>query len=275
MSDRAILRKLHGSDVPAAFQLSTEAGWNQTADDWSMLIDLAPEGCLGIDVGGELASTATLLCYGRRLAWIGMVLTKIAFRGRGYARRLLTETLTLADQMKIESVKLDATEQGQPLYEKLGFRPEQPVERWAKTEPPSPSSADLNSAGDVAPDWHAADPAAFGVDRTPLLQSLAHRHAPLTSGRSYLLTRAGRLTHYIGPGVAGSPALARALVNRALLIPNRGGFSWDILIENTAAMTLAQDLGFSPRRHLLRMVRGKDLRGQEQSIFAIAGFELG
>ena len=276
MSDRAILRKLHGGDVPAAFQLSTEAGWNQTAEDWGMLIDLAPEGCLGIIVGGELASTATLLCYGRGLAWIGMVLTRIAFRGRGYARRLLTETLTLADQMKIESVKLDATEQGRPLYEKLGFRPEQPVERWAKTEPSSASSADPISANEAAPEnWHAADTAAFGVDRTALLESLAIRYAPLTSGRSYLLTRPGRLTHYLGPGVAESPAVARALVSRALLIPNRGGFSWDILIENTAAMTLAQDLGFTPKRHLLRMVRGQELRGQEQSIFAIAGFELG
>ena len=276
MSESAILRKLRPSDVPAALQLSTEAGWNQTADDWRMLIDLAPDGCLGIDVDGELASTATLLCYGRRLAWIGMVLTRIAFRGHGYARRLLTETLTLADRMRIESVKLDATDQGQPLYEKLGFRPEQPVERWARTEPSSPRSADPKAAGEAtSANWHAADPAAFGLDRTPLLENLALRHRPLTSGQSYLLTRPGRLTHYLGPSVADSPAIAQALLSRALQIPNQAGFSWDILLENTAAVRLARDFEFTPKRHLLRMVRGKDLRGQEQSIFAIAGFELG
>jgi len=275
MNDRAILRKLHAGDVPAAMSLSSEAGWNQTADDWRMLIDLAPESCLGIEIDGELASTATLLCYGRRLGWIGMVLTRIAFRGRGFARRLLTETLTLADRMKIESVKLDATDQGQPLYERLGFRPEQPVERWTRSEGLS-SFANAKFADEPPPkDWHAADPAAFGFDRTPLLESLAARHAPLTSDRSYLLTRPGRLTHYVGPGVADSRSMARTLMERALQMPNRSGFSWDILIENTAAVTLARELGFTPKRHLLRMVRGKEMRGQEQSIFAIAGFELG
>ena len=88
-----ILRRLAASDVPAALELSEQAGWNQTADDWRMLIDLAPEGCLAIEVEGKLAATTTLLCYGRRLAWIGMVLTKKSYRGRGFARRLLTQAL--------------------------------------------------------------------------------------------------------------------------------------------------------------------------------------
>ena len=107
-----------------------QAGWNQTAEDWRMLIDLAPESCLAIEMDSELAATTTLLCYGTRLAWVGMVLTKIKFRGQGLARRLLSEALKLAGQMNIETVKLDATDQGRPLYEKLGFRCEQPVERW-------------------------------------------------------------------------------------------------------------------------------------------------
>lgn len=275
MSSSPILRQLLAGDVPAAMQLSTEAGWNQTADDWRLLMELAPETCLGIEVNGELASTATLLCYGRRLAWIGMVLTRTIFRGQGYARRLLMETLTLADQKQIESVKLDATDQGQPLYEKLGFRPEQPVERWARTEVSLLPPIVADPGDEAARNWQDADSLAFGLDRSRLLDSLARRNAPLTSGRSYLLTRPGRLTHYLGPCVADSPAVARALMNRALTIPSPGGFSWDVLPENSAAATLAHELNFAPKRRLLRMVRGKDLRGQERSIFAIAGFELG
>jgi RimJ/RimL family protein N-acetyltransferase len=238
-------------------------------------MELAPETCLGIEVNGELASTATLLCYGRRLAWIGMVLTRTVFRGQGYARRLLMQTLTLADQMQIESVKLDATDQGQPLYEKLGFRPEQPVERWARTGVSLLPPSDADPGHETAGHWHAADRLAFGLDRSRLLDSLARRNAPLASGSSYLLGRPGRLTHYLGPCVAESPAVARALMARALSIPSPGGFSWDVLPENNAAATLAHELGFVPKRRLLRMVRGKDLRGQERSIFAIAGFELG
>jgi hypothetical protein len=40
-------------------------------------------------------------------------------------------------------------------------------------------------------------------------------------------------------------------------------------------VALARDLGFSPKRHLLRMARGKELRQKENVIHAIAGFELG
>jgi hypothetical protein len=56
-----ILRSLAASGLPAALELSEQAGWNQTADDWHMLIDLAPEGCLAIEVEGDLAATTTLL----------------------------------------------------------------------------------------------------------------------------------------------------------------------------------------------------------------------
>jgi hypothetical protein len=38
---------------------------------------------------------------------------------------------------------------------------------------------------------------------------------------------------------------------------------------------MARDLGFTPQRHLMRMVRGKELRAHEELIFALAGFELG
>ncbi len=79
-----------------------------------MLIELAPESCLAIEIDGELAATTTLLCYESRLAWVGMVLTKIKFRGKGLARRLMSEALKLADQNKIETVKLDATGPGPP-----------------------------------------------------------------------------------------------------------------------------------------------------------------
>jgi hypothetical protein len=215
------------------------------------------------------------LCYGRRLAWIGMVLTRIAYRGRGFARRLLTETLALADQMGVETVKLDATDQGQPLYEKLGFRCEQPVERWVRPGSTAAPTQSSYSGGSSSRDWHAADQRAFGVDRTELLERLARRHRPLSVARSYLLTRPGRLSGYLGPCLAGGPTNARNLMERALQAKSDGGWSWDLLPENTSAVALARDLGFAPRRHLMRMVRGKDLRGEEAAIYAIAGFELG
>jgi len=270
-----VLRNLRPSDIPAALELSTEAGWNQTAEDWRTLIELAPQGCLAIDASGVLASTATLFCYGQKLAWVGMVLTRKVFQGRGFARRLLNTALDLADDLGVETVKLDATDQGQSLYEKLGFRAEQRIERWGiSAHAIRPADTSISSSP-VSEDWFAEDRRAFGADRTSLLTRLAEHNPPLTSDNSYLLFRSGRLTQYLGPCVAHSPQTARTLIEQALRTPAATGWSWDLLPENIAAVALARDLGFSPKRRLLRMIRGKDLRGSESEIYAIAGFELG
>jgi GNAT superfamily N-acetyltransferase len=275
MSDAAKekLRRLVAADVLSAVELSTEAGWNQTPDDWQMLIELAPESCLAIELDGELAATTVLMCYGTRLAWVGMVLTKIKFRGRGLARRLLSEALKLAGQMNIETVKLDATDQGKPLYEKLGFRCEQPVERWTRLGtgnsiephalPDSLSSAMLEK-----------DQEAFGANRSQFLKQLAKRNLTLVKSSSYLFTRAGRQTGYLGPCVSENAVVARSLIERYVQ-GTTSALSWDLLKLNRDAEAIAKDLGFTPQRCLTRMVRGRDLRGREESIYALGGFEFG
>jgi GNAT superfamily N-acetyltransferase len=269
------LRVLQAGDAVSAYKLSLEAGWNQTIQDWSMLIELSPDGCLGIDVDGDLVSTGTLFCYGRRLAWVGMVLTKVAFRGRGFARRILTELLRLADRKAIETVKLDATDQGQPLYEKLGFRVEQAVERWIR---PGEKGARLkaNDAGqELQHGWHDLDTTAFGTDRAFLLDRLARRRAPIVEKNCFALSRTGRENNFIGPCVASSSGVARGLIQSTLFAAQQGGWLWDLFVENKNATALATELGFAPQRHLMRMVRGNDLRGNEASVFALAGFEVG
>jgi GNAT superfamily N-acetyltransferase len=272
----AVLRSLVATDIPAAVGLSAQAGWNQTSEDWCMLVDLAPQGCLAIEVEGELAATTTLLCYGQRLAWIGMVLTKVSYRGRGYARRLLTQALAQADQMRIETVKLDATDQGRPLYEKMGFRFEQAVERWSRPASNNSSSATLLVDAPPEEDWRTADRRSFGADRSELLERLAQRsQPPLFIEGSYLLTRPGRQTRYLGPSVCDVPKAARVLMARALQSEKSLGWSWDLLPKNVDAGAIARDLGFTPIRHLQRMVRGKELRVKDEKIYAIAGFELG
>jgi GNAT superfamily N-acetyltransferase len=266
------LRFLKIEDIPSAMELSVEANWNQTPEDWQMLIELAPQGCLAMGVEGEIAATTTVLCYGQRLAWIGMVLTRTKFRGQGLARRLLTETLTLCERMKIETVKLDATDQGKPLYEKFGFRVEQATERWAAV--PTPTNA-MKSSVQSSEIETSFDLQAFGADRSDLLQKLARRNTPLRHGASYAFMRPGRQKSYLGPCVCGDSQSARTLLKRAIQTTKSADWFWDLLPENRDAVAIAQEMGFSPQRHLFRMVRGKDLRGKEQAIYAIAGFELG
>ena len=123
-------RFLTVADVDAAMQLSTAAGWNQTPEDWRRIIALEPEGCFGIDVDGQLVATATLLCFGQDLAWVGMVLTHRDHQRKGLARTLMRAAIDTARRRGVRCIKLDATDQGRPLYSSLGFVDEQPIERW-------------------------------------------------------------------------------------------------------------------------------------------------
>jgi len=271
MNERETLRKLRAEDVPAAFQLSAHAGWNQTAEDWRMLLELAPKTCLAIEVEGQLAATTTLLCYGRRLAWIGMVLTKLEFQRRGFAKKLFRETLRQADEMGIETVKLDATDQGRPLYEQFGFHSEQQIVRWSR---PSSGAEQFPTAHSSATSWSREDAHYFGADRFTLLEHMAQRHPPAVHGQSYLFSRPGRVSAYLGPCVSDNPEDARNLI--VTQVENSTcSWYWDLFPENEHAVSVARKLAFTPQRQLLRMARGKKLRENRDAIYAIAGFELG
>jgi GNAT superfamily N-acetyltransferase len=266
------LRTLRADDVPAAFQLSAQAGWNQTEEDWRMLMELSPEGCLGVEVDGNLVATTTLLCFGQRLAWIGMVLTRSDYRRRGLAKRLLGHCLGQADRMGIETTGLDATDQGKPLYEKFGFHPNQEIQRWSR---PGEGQAPPAAGGiSVIEPWRSLDSLAFGADRSIMLRRLAQQNPPSSTAQSYLFSRPGRATAYLGPCVSEKADTARSLIEEYVQ-RTKCSWSWDLFPRNREALAIAKDLGFSPQRHLVRMARGKQLQAKENAIYAIAGFELG
>jgi ribosomal protein S18 acetylase RimI-like enzyme len=271
------IRRLEPRDIPSAMELSSEAGWNQLPEDWAALIQLAPESCFGIEIDGVLASTTTVICYGRKLAWIGMVLTRASFRGRGYAGLLMEKALTVVDKNQITSVKLDATDLGIGLYRKFGFQKEQIVERWAGYGLPSGAAVDSDAKvceAVISQEIEELDGRAMGTHRGPLLKLLGKRSKPLHNPGGFAMHRPGRLKRYLGPCVAGDERSARKLISASLL-RDSGRWFWDIPAANTEATRMAGELGFEVERRLTRMIRGESLRCDTRLLYAIAGFEIG
>ena len=90
--------------------------------------------------------------------------------------------------------------------------------------------------------------------------------------------RPGRNAAYFGPCVAASECAARTLLEWFLAQHGGGPACWDLLPDNTAAVRLASESGFSRARTLTRMVLGRGRavpRPDSPGIFAIAGFEYG
>jgi len=271
------------AEVPAAMLLKNAAGWNQTEQDWRNLLQLAPDGCFRIRCDGRLAATTSAVCFGTRLAWIGMVLTDAEYRGRGFARQLMEHALEYLGN-SVEWIKLDATDMGWPLYRKLGFEDECPIERWgraARESAPCPEGGtrSLLRNGYRAGSFGELDFRAFGADRGELLSLLGSIESAEVPEEGYAMGRPGARAAYFGPCVSRSPDAARELLQWFLARHPSEPIYWDLLPDNREAVKLARDFGFERLRELVRMVRpaapGGPFTSQNSNVFAIAGFEYG
>jgi GNAT superfamily N-acetyltransferase len=271
------VRLLSTADIPAGMRLKEAAGWNQTAADWERVLALEPDGCFAIECDGHVRATTTAVCFGEELAWVGMVLTDAQYRGRGFARQLMEHTLAYLRGKRVAWIKLDATDMGRPLYERLGFHGEGTIERWMRQ-----AGAVTARSGVVGPfEFDAAlDRQAFGADRSRLLHVLAGLESASIAGTGFALGRPGARSAYFGPCVARSAGAARELL--AWFLEKHGGESvyWDILPVNGDAVTLAREFGFEPVRRLARMaLTGVEnppaLHNDDTRVYAAAGFEFG
>lgn len=265
------------ADLPGALELSTEAGWNQVLGDWERMQALWPKGCFRLRAGDAPVSTTIAVTYDVRLAWIGMVLTRQACRGQGYASRLLEHTLAYLDEAGVECVKLDATDLGRPVYQKAGFVDERKVSRWLRRKS-AISARPPRMENWIDTDLQETDRKAFGTNRGRLLDHLAERNSVFAlPGQGYGILRPGRTAMHFGPCVAETHYDAREILSGVLSRQGREDIIWDLADDNEGAVRLAMECGFQRTRKLTRMYRGKESRqlAYHTKIYALAGFEFG
>jgi GNAT superfamily N-acetyltransferase len=282
-------RTLTANDISSAMELSVAANWNQTTQDWLRLMHLSPDNCRCIEDAGQIVATTTLLPYSTYLGWIGMVLTRPEYRRQGLARRLMEDAISTAERDGIRTLKLDATDEGRPLYESLGFVVEKVVERWAIDGGPAVVAKDSVEAGnacsspsELSEDLMTLDRAAFGVSRESLLKLLSKSGRCDAAPEGYVLSRSGITARYLGPCIARSETEASQLISTHLRCASEeephsrpGNWYWDLFPANLAAIRCAMGFGFTRRRTLWRMRRGHAIENNDAMVYAIAGFELG
>lgn len=271
--------------IGSGLALSAEAGWNQVAADWQLLLDAGTG--LGLErPDGALAASAVVLPLGDRLAWIGMVLVTGSERRQGLATRLMRRCQALcAADGRVPG--LDATPAGREVYRQLGFREVGRLSRLtaAKVAPdaPAPETGAVRpiEPGDMAT-VAAYDRTVTGADRAPILRALRERQpqAALLAERDgapagYVLARDGRTATQIGPLVADTPDLARALFAAAARAV-AGPVLVDVFDAQDAMIRDLTRMGFAGQRPFLRMLAGDapTLAGDARLVLA-AGPELG
>jgi GNAT superfamily N-acetyltransferase len=267
------------------FRLSAEAGWNQTALDWRLMLE-SGEGIGQLTADGALAASAVILPYGGRLAWIGMVLTSEAFRRRGLATANLRWAIRRCEELGMIA-GLDATPAGREVYRPLGFEGVFGLTRFKVEALVATASApegvtlrpmlvdDLDRVARIDAD-------AFGAERRHLVAYL-HRAAPESGwvaergsgSEGFVLGRPGRLSRHVGPLCAADVEIAKALLGRALG-ERREPVSIDVPDDRSAFAAWLGTCGFAPVRLFARMLKNaRSVPGDPRRLFAIAGPELG
>jgi GNAT superfamily N-acetyltransferase len=277
-------RLLFESDIPAAMRLKEAAGWNQTDDDWRRLLLLEPEGCFGAIKDDALVGTTTTTTYGNDLAWIGMVLVDPQHRRQGIAAKLINVALDYLND-RVETIKLDATALGKPVYEKFGFRVESVVERWVATaswttrETQNEATLDRDAVRELL----ILDRLSFAADRSQLIEALMDSACvPPVLFRTadgalsgYALARSGTKANYVGPVVATDPRQVKALLEQVMKQLAGARVYIDFNKECRAGTRVLSDAGFVKERDFIRMVKGGAGKKTSPLVVAIAGPEIG
>lgn len=112
-------KKFDHPDIPALIDLSTSIGWDYDRNEITTMMNS------GKIYGhkneeGKIVSSAAIIEYVSKLASVGMVIVRQDYRGMGLGRKATQKCLNSISSNK--TAMLIATEEGKPLYEKMGFK---------------------------------------------------------------------------------------------------------------------------------------------------------
>lgn len=199
--------------IDGALALSRQADWPHRREDWEMMLSLS-HGFAAIELD-RVVGTTLFTPFGANAGSVNMVIVEEKMRGRGLGRKLMELALAAGQEREL---RLTATEDGLPLYERLGFVRTGVIRQHQGNAPAFPLSDDAEyaSAADL-PEIVALDRNACGMDRTGLFVTLS------ALGKIAILRRQGRIEAFaalrpfgrgdvIGPIVAANSKDARTLI---------------------------------------------------------------
>lgn len=250
-SAETTLRPMHPGDLAAMHGLVQQMSWPHRLEDCAQLLALG-DGIVAVDATGLTVGAGLRWSFGRDVGTIGLVLVAPERQGRGIGRALMK---TLIADSGSRALMLNATAEGLPLYEKLGFvstgfvRQHQGRLAEGSVLPSAPAVPVRRAVPADHTTLCALDAAAFGTDRSALISRL------LAGGEAWVVERAGKPVGFavlrafgrgsiIGPIVAAGEDEAIALVATAAKAAPPGVLRVDVLVhaERLAAWLTAAGL---------------------------------
>lgn len=275
-----VLRPMTVADLDAATELSREQQWPHRDEDWALFLGLG-EGLVA-EAGGKLVGTIMAWRFGETMATIGMVIVSSAAQGQGIGRKLME---AMIEQLGDRTIMLNATEEGLPLYLKLGFvetgriyqhqgpAPDVPLTELQPGERVRPKGKADGALGEIYGQ-------ASGMDRQALFDALAADSRTVVLSRDQhpvgfaMLRRFGR-GWSIAPVVAPDAAGAKALILHWLAVKQGRFCRIDITAESGLGDWL-EELGLPRVGSVRTMARGPaPVPAPFPAVFGLAAQALG
>lgn len=211
-----VLERFEQHHLDGAVALSQQAKWPHRRKDWELVLAVS-QGAVATN-GSQVLGTIMVTPYGQDTATINMVIVDERQRGLGIGKRLMNFAL---EQAKGRQCLLIATQEGLPLYKKLGFvNVGQVVQHQGLVS----AGHFEDGVGDI--DWYERDDLAsiiyldrqaLGFDRSIMLQELnkTARFAVVRDGDKicgFAAVRDFGRGKVIGPVVAKDVAQAKELI---------------------------------------------------------------
>jgi GNAT superfamily N-acetyltransferase len=275
------IRRLFASDIGKCIDLALARGFAANHNTWKLLFDIGI--VYGIEDEHQLIGTAIVTVYGRKIGCVSMVLVREEFEGRGLGGYLMGRIIRESQKFGEEfPLMLFATEPGQPLYVKLGFKTSGFLSEFAGSLGCSGSffsNCRSFRPSDLA-EVISLDQAAFGAYRGDMLSVLLKKATEIK-----VIQREDRIVGYgiswtngdclrIGPIVTESTTLAKCLI--ASLAQDGVNHKISVYSSQTELFSWLAKSGLSLERLLPMMVLNGPINSPPNSnLYCVAGAALG
>jgi len=115
------IRPMTGADVEAASALARAEGWRDRTHFFEFVLRVPTAQPLVGTLDGRVIATGLATASGP-VGWMGALIVAAECRGRGYGLAMTRELMRRLRDAGSETLSLEATDAGRPIYERMGFR---------------------------------------------------------------------------------------------------------------------------------------------------------
>ncbi|WP_284286059.1 GNAT family N-acetyltransferase [Alicyclobacillus fastidiosus] len=280
-----MLDELYEKDIQQLIRLSESVGWDY---DESEIRTIMISGLVygHKTMAGEIVSCAAIIPYGDNLASLGMVIVHPNYRRLGLGKEVTIRCIQSVPRSV--PIMLIATPEGKPMYERLGFKSVDSIQKYLCDSYHPPRNTDVIDYS-FAP-YHPShlpgiiklDQSACGANRKKFLSVRVQqaKQAITVQNREgdivgYAFSIQGTVNLIIGPVVAPNYKVASHLLHK-LAIANESRLRIDIPKEQGEFGSILVERGFqmvsSPP---IMLLNGDDLPARDRTLFGIAAQVFG